>query len=118
MLKSRSITRKGAGRLLKTASKSSRVSCFTLRSRECSIDPVLAGLSTKPRPGPAFPGKGEGCITARARGKGRGCQAWLLYQEMELDNLAGRACDSQSRGINPRRFPKRPVKGAGISSNG
>jgi hypothetical protein len=49
--------------------------------------------------------------------------AALSGVEMELDNLAGRACDSQSRGIKPHSFPKGPDKGDGIepptlSSNG
>jgi hypothetical protein len=51
--------------------------------------------------------------------KGLPSLAALSGVEMELDNLAGRACDSQSRGIKPHRFPD---KGGGIerpaSSNG
>jgi hypothetical protein len=37
--------------------------------------------------------------------------AALSGVEMELDNLAGRACDSQSRGI---KAPKSPIKGGSI----
>jgi len=40
-----------------------------------------------------------------------GCFSWV---ETELDNLAGFACDAQTRGIKSHRFLKGPAKDADV----
>src|SRR4029077_304916 len=112
---SRSINSQGEGRLLKTASKSSRVSCITLQLQRMFYRSRLGRAVREANAGPGVSREmrrmyhGEGSRQV----KGLPGLAASSGVEMELDNLAGRACDSQSSSISSQKAPSKAAVSSG-----